>query len=77
MLPVYSGSTIDDYVYSDSTGAQYRLDQNTNNVWTSREGIYVSYDTTANRLCFPNETVIYPARLRQMRHPLPDSYRRQ
>jgi RHS repeat-associated protein len=54
ILPVYSGSTIDHYVYSDSTGAQYRLDQNTGNVWASREGIYVSYDANANRVYFPD-----------------------
>jgi hypothetical protein len=56
ILPVYSGSpaAIDHYVYSDAGGAQYRLDQNTNNVWTSREGVYVSYDAAANKLWFPD-----------------------
>jgi RHS repeat-associated protein len=47
---------LDHYVYSDATGAQYKLTQHTNNVWTSTEGIYVSYDAAANRLYFPDGT---------------------
>jgi YD repeat-containing protein len=58
IAPVYAGTPakLDHYVYSDATGAQYKLSQNTNNVWTSIEGIYVSYDATANRLYFPDGT---------------------
>jgi hypothetical protein len=58
LLPVKTGSppTLDHFVYSDATGAQYRLDQNNNNVWTSREGVYVSYDATATRLYWPDGT---------------------
>jgi YD repeat-containing protein len=56
LLPVYSGSpsTLNHFVFFDATGAQYRLDQNTSNVWTSREGVYVSYDANATRLYFPD-----------------------
>ncbi|HWT80742.1 MAG TPA: hypothetical protein VN648_18295, partial [Candidatus Methylomirabilis sp.] len=40
------------YVFTDSSGAEYRLDINTNGVWTSKEGIYLSYDSNANRIYF-------------------------
>jgi RHS repeat-associated protein len=46
--------TIHHYVYTDLSGAEYRLDINTNGVWTSREGVYVSYDATNQRLYFPD-----------------------
>jgi hypothetical protein len=35
------------------TGAEYRLDQFTNGVWTSQEGIYLTFDP-AGRLYFPD-----------------------
>ena len=46
----------DHFVYTDGTGAQYRLDQNNNGVWSSLRGIYVWYDSTANLLHFPGGT---------------------
>ena len=36
--------TIHHYTFTDATGTEYRLDVNTNGVWTSRQGIYLSYD---------------------------------
>jgi hypothetical protein len=33
---------VDHYVFTDSTGAEYRLDNNNNNIWTSRQGVYIS-----------------------------------
>lgn len=42
------------YVFTDSTGAEYRLDVNNNGVWSSREGTYVEYDSATNRLYFPD-----------------------
>jgi len=33
--------TMHHYTFIDSTGAEYRLDVNTNGIWTSREGIYL------------------------------------
>ena len=45
---------VDHYVFTDSTGAEYRLEINNNNVWTSREGAYVSYDATNHILYFPD-----------------------
>jgi hypothetical protein len=44
--------TVHHYVFTDSSGADYRLDVNTNGVWTSREGIYLRYETATNRLYF-------------------------
>lgn len=44
------------YLYTDSTGAEYRLDQNSGGVWTSKEGIFLSYDAATGRLYFPSGT---------------------
>jgi len=55
LTPVYSDFfTIHHYVFMDSTGAEYRLDTNLNNagVWTSKEGIYLSFDSNTGRLYF-------------------------
>jgi RHS repeat-associated protein len=46
--------TIHHYVLIDSTGAEYRLDVNTNGIWTSREGLYLEYDAANQRLYFPD-----------------------
>ncbi len=43
---------VDHYLYTDSTGAEYRLTQNTGGVWSSSESIYVWYDSNANILHF-------------------------
>jgi hypothetical protein len=40
------------YTFTDATGAEYRLDINTNGVWTSKDSIYVSYDSNTNRVYF-------------------------
>jgi RHS repeat-associated protein len=55
ITPVYNGVwTLDHYVYTDSTGAQYRLDTKENGLWRSSEGVYVRYDDTKNWLIFPD-----------------------
>jgi YD repeat-containing protein len=57
LTPVFSDPyTISYYLFTDATGAQYRLDQNNGNVWGSKESIYVNYDANANILYFPNGT---------------------
>ena len=55
IMPVYNGVwTLDHYVYTDSTGAQYRLDTKEDGLWRSSEGVYVRYDDTKNWLIFPD-----------------------
>jgi len=49
--------TIQYYLYTDSTGAQYRLDQHNNTgVWSSLNSVYVWFDSNTSRLYFPNGT---------------------
>ena len=43
---------VDHYVYTDSTGAQYRLDQNNGGVWSSSHSVYVWFDSTQDVLHF-------------------------
>ncbi len=55
ITPVYQTSgPIDHYLYNDSTGAEYSLSVNSGGVWTSQEGVYVSFDTSTDRLYFPD-----------------------
>jgi hypothetical protein len=55
IVPVWSGPTvIAYYLYTDATGAEYSLSLNNGNVWTSIEGVYVSYDANANVLYSPD-----------------------
>ena len=43
---------VDHYVYTDSTGAEYRLDVNNGGAWSSTRGIYVWFDANTNILHF-------------------------
>ena len=54
ITPIWSGSQIAYYLYVDSTGAEYRLDQHASGttLWTSVMGTYVTYDTSAQVLHF-------------------------
>lgn len=53
LTPYWTGNlTIDHYIFTDASGAEYRLNQQSGNVWTSTEGIYISYDWGSNRLHF-------------------------
>ena len=54
IFPVWCSSAVQYYVYTDSTGAEYRLDQNSSGVWTSLESVYVAYDALAAKLYFPD-----------------------
>jgi hypothetical protein len=61
ITPYYTGyySAVDHYVYTDSTGAEYRLNQNASGIWTSStQSVYVWLDTTVspNRLHFKDGT---------------------
>jgi RHS repeat-associated protein len=56
ITPIWANSVIDHYLYTDATGAEYRLDQNNNNLWSSVQGIYVSFDANTNILHFNDGT---------------------
>lgn len=56
ITPYWSNYTLHHYVFTDATGAEYTLGVNTNGVWTSTEGIYLSYDTSNAKLSFPDGT---------------------
>src|SRR5262249_25148686 len=44
ITPVFSDpNTLSYYLFTDSTGAQYRLDQPNGNVWSSKESAYVFF----------------------------------
>ena len=49
-------SGVDHYTFTDSTGAEYRLDQQSGTVWSSAQGIYVWFDSSTNILHFNNGT---------------------
>jgi hypothetical protein len=49
-------SGVDHYLFTDSSGAEYRLDQNSNGIWSSRQGIYVWFDSNTNILHFKSGT---------------------
>lgn len=51
-LRAYDYWNIHHYTFTDATGAEYRLDQNSGGVWTSLDATYVSYDSNTNRLYF-------------------------
>jgi len=54
ITPVWNpgGITAAYFIYTDSTGAEYRLDQNSGNIWSSKESIYVWFDANTNILHF-------------------------
>jgi hypothetical protein len=57
ITPIWQNSwQIDHFIYTDSTGAEYRLDQysSANCMWTSLEGVYVGYNPCVNRLYLPD-----------------------
>jgi YD repeat-containing protein len=54
ILPVWLNQVIDHYIYSDATGATYRLDQNNGGVWTSYDSTYVAFNANNDFLYFPD-----------------------
>lgn len=53
LTPIYSSpTTFLHYLFTDASGAEYKLDVNTGGVWSSKEGIYVAFNTSTNRLEF-------------------------
>jgi len=55
LTPYYSDwLQVHHYQFTDSTGAEYRLDQQANGIWYSRESVYVRYDPVKKQLYFPD-----------------------
>jgi hypothetical protein len=53
LIPVYADPyTLSHYVFTDSSGAEHRLNINEAGVWRGMTGLHVYYDTGANRLYF-------------------------
>lgn len=54
ITPVWNpgGLTAAYYLYTDSSGAEYRLDQNSGNIWSSKQSIYVYFDANTDILHF-------------------------
>jgi hypothetical protein len=52
IMPVWNpnGFTANYYLFSDSTGAQYHLNQNSGSIWSSQESVYVYFDASVNVL---------------------------
>jgi hypothetical protein len=54
ITPFWTDWSVHHYIFIDSTGAECRLNVNTNGIWSSREGIYLEYDPATNKLYFPD-----------------------
>ncbi|MBI4876356.1 MAG: hypothetical protein HY822_17100 [Acidobacteria bacterium] len=54
LTPIWSGYELSYFLFTDSTGAEYRLDVNEGGVWRSRQGVYVFYDANTARLNSPD-----------------------
>jgi len=52
LLPLNVPGGIGEYLFTDATGAQYHLNQNSGGIWTSTESVYVSYDSNTGKLHF-------------------------
>lgn len=53
------GLTAAYFLFMDSTGAEYRLDQNNGNVWSSKDTVYVYFDANTDILHFRDGTFWY------------------
>jgi hypothetical protein len=57
VTPVYRAwGDVAHYLYTDSTGAEYRLTVNAGGIWTGTEGVMVAYDSNLRLLRFPDGT---------------------
>lgn len=56
VIPVWNpgGYTAAYYLFVDSTGAEYHLNQNSGSIWSSQESIYVYFDASVNVLHLKN-----------------------
>ncbi|MCC6539427.1 MAG: hypothetical protein IT162_17885, partial [Bryobacterales bacterium] len=56
IFPVWNGGNFSHYIFTDATGAEYRLDVNEGGIWWSKEGLYVAYDPGTFRVRFMDGT---------------------
>jgi len=58
ITPYYKGwpNGVDHYVFADSSGLEYRLDQQNGTVWSSTQGIYIWFDSNTYMLHFKDGT---------------------
>lgn len=57
ITPYYSSTwNLAFYEFRDATGAVYRLDQNNNGIWTSKDSTYVSFNAESDFLYFNDGT---------------------
>lgn len=60
ITPMMSSSvTVHHWIFRDASGAEYRLDQNSGGIRTSKETTYVRYDANQHRLYGPDGTMWY------------------
>ncbi len=58
VTPYYANwaAGVDHYRFTNGSGAEYRLDQNSGGVWSSLQGLYVWFDANTNILYFKDGT---------------------
>ena len=57
ITPIWNNSQLDHYLFTDSTGAEYSLYTGTDGLYRSNEGIYLVYDSSANRIYMPDGSI--------------------
>jgi len=59
ITPIFINQQFSYHLFTDSTGAEYKLDQNNGNIWSSKESIYVWFDANTNILHFRDGSFWY------------------
>jgi len=55
IFPVWYNGSLLYCIFADATGAEYRLEQaGSSTLYTSKEGVYLTYDSAAGRVYFPD-----------------------
>ena len=45
---------MDHYTFTDASGAQYRLNQNSSGIWTSNQSVYLTYNASTQTFTLYN-----------------------
>jgi len=51
-----SPTTLSYFLFTDATGAQYKLDQQSGNVWSTKQGAFVWFDASSYQLSLADGT---------------------